>query len=75
MQQELYEGQAASTFEQRGYGFLFSTKTREEIFFHRSDVIGDFPQRGDYVTFNLIAFRGRTKAINVRIRTNDGGAK
>ncbi|KAB1196022.1 MULTISPECIES: cold-shock protein [Haloferax] len=51
--------------ERKDFGFISRDGPRKDVFFHRSDVHGQFPHEGQRVAFELqVAGRG-PRAINV----------
>ena len=63
------QGKVRSFFKERHYGFLFDEETGSELFFHETDINGPIPAKNALVSFDLGAFGGRKKAINVCVLT------
>jgi cold shock CspA family protein len=64
------QGKVLVFFEHRKFGFIAATDTDQELFFHVSDVIplgSTPPEKGQWVSFDLGKWKGKDKAINVRI--------
>ena len=52
-------------FEARSYGFIRPDTSTVEVFVHRSDFIGAVPPKGTKVSFDVVEYCGRSKAVNV----------
>lgn len=67
------KGQVKRVIRERGFGFI-STENREEVFFHRSAVEGNFDslQEGDQVEFNLERGPKGPRAANVKVVSGPG---
>lgn len=62
-------------FHKRGFGFVRTSASAEDIFFHVSEFAGDESQlaKGVSVEFDLGLNRGRQVARNIRLlETSDG---
>jgi len=61
------KGRITTCFWNRGYAFLRDVATGQEVFVHMADVVGQLPQKGDFVSFTVGSFAGREKAIEVTV--------
>lgn len=62
------KGQVKRLIRARGFGFI-ATEDRQEVFFHRSAVVGDFDalEEGAQVEFNLERGPKGLRAANVKV--------
>lgn len=64
----MQRGIVVTTFPQRGFCFIQDEQTGEEIFAHRLDCPASAVMPiGTRVTFEVVPFRGKTKAARIEI--------
>ena len=63
---QTHQGMLVSWFPTRSYGFIRFDSSPDEIFVHRTDFLGGktLPS-GTRVTFDVVEYNGRTKAVRV----------
>lgn len=66
------QGRVTCFYTNRHFGFIAEMSERgEDFFFHQDDLVlgSAIPEKGQFVAFDEGLFRGRKKAVNVRILT------
>lgn len=53
---------------ERGFGFITPDDGSPDVFVHHSGIVGEWPETGDRVLYDLEIVKGKVKAVRVRAR-------
>ena len=62
----MYQGVVKFFNDEKGFGFIVNSSTKEEIFVHSSGLIDDIKE-GDSVTFDTERGKKGMNAVNVKV--------